>query len=327
MRFIERIEAPKRDQFFSIPGYHVWDPSVIRDETRGIWHLYGSRWPAAYGMSGWLTDSRIFRAEGDSPAGPFRFAEELTALTEPAWSRHMNHNPKVMKIKGTYCLYYIGTRWNADGAACRKDRRSWERVWCNKRIGVATAESPAGPWIPCPNNPVLDVRPGHWDCCLTSNPVAFEKDDSVYMIYKSAPQIGSQPFVQQLGLTVADHVCGPYRRTGRSPLFSHNIEDPYVWREGDAYWMLSKDMTGNVCNVRQAGILYRSDDGVNWRLASEPLAYDLMVEWQDGSRQSFQRLERPHLYLEGGASLCLYHAALPGPGALAGILARRLRPW
>ncbi|MCX7011585.1 MAG: glycoside hydrolase family protein [Candidatus Sumerlaeota bacterium] len=326
MRFMDRIQNPRREQLFTMEGFGIWDPSVIKDEANGKHYLYGSRWPIQYGGYGWLTEGRIFRAEGDSPVGPFTFAEQLDHLVDYDWCRQANHNPKVTKIGDTHCLYYIGTHWE-HGDRDPADKASWGRLWRNKRIGVATAPSPKGPWTPSPSNPILDARPDQWDRCLTSNPtVCVARDGRIHLIYKSASNFGQGKLVQNLGLAVADDVHGPYTRAGRSPLLPHNIEDPFVWGEKGCYRLLAKDMTGDVCGVHKAGILYTSTDAVEWELSEERLAYDLWVNWADGSRQEFHKMERPHLYLEDGQSRAIYHGAYAVFGQPTALLARELAP-
>jgi beta-xylosidase len=320
--FAQRLVDPCQDHVFRMEGYFVWDGSLIRDDD-GRYHLFASRWPEDKGMRRWLTDSKVVRAESDSPTGPFEFKEQLDVLNEQPWAANMAHNPRTYRIGDTYYLYYIGTHWGEfDVEAARDgDRSQWEGIRFNQRIGIASAPHPSGPWTPYAGNPVLEPRPDCWDAKITVNPsVEVLPSGQILMIYKSTLDMG-QPLI--LGAAIADQPEGPFERTGPSPLFEDNVEDPCFWEEDGRQWMLVKDMTGKVCGVRHAGVLYHSTDGLNWELAEPSLAYDLMLRWQDGEAVEARYVERPFVYLEDGKPRCLLNAVLYGDQS-SGVLVREL---
>jgi len=312
MDFASRIQKPGRDQVFGMEGYFVWGGNAVRGRD-GLYHLFVARWPHETTFRGWLTDSEIVCAVGERPEGPFEFAEELAHLKDQAWAKHMVHNPTVHKIGDQYCLFYIGTHWGGDDpneAKRPENRDAWERIRFNQRIGLATAPDAAGPWTPCPRNPILLPREGKWDCTLTTNPsVCVMPDGKIMLMYKSTRASG-QPLL--LGIARAASVEGPYERIGREPLFEHNIEDPFVWREHGRFWMICKDMTGAVCGEHKGGILYTSDDGTDWRVADTPHAYSREVEWADGEVEEMHFLERPQLLVEDGKPVCFYSSTGDG---------------
>lgn len=309
MDFRRRIRPATPDHLFTMSGYYVWDPSVVRDEPSGKYLLYGSRYPTETSReTGWLMHSSVFYADGATPLGPFRFVRELTELKGQQWSRHMVHNPKIVRVGETWCLFYIGTHWGeADpDKASRRVPEHYNIVRYNQRIGVATAPTAHGPWTPSDKNPVIDVRLHSWDAALTANPAPWVGNDgNVYCIYKSAPLPDGRPLL--LGLAVADSVEGPYRRIGKSPLQDHDIEDPFVWKENGVFWMLAKDMQGSVSGLRHGGVLYTSKDGIDWRVAENSLGYDLTIRFTDGTESRHPFVERPHLYIEDGRPTAIYH--------------------
>jgi hypothetical protein len=321
--FAQRLADPCPGNVFRMAGYFVWDGSLVRDDD-GVYHLFASRWADDSGMRRWLTDSKVIRAESMSPTGPFEFQEQLDVLNEQAWAGDMAHNPRIHRIGNQYYLYYIGTHWGEfdPGAGRDGDRDQWEGIRFNQRIGIASAPHPAGPWTPYEGNPILEPRPDCWDAKITVNPsVEVLPDGRTLMIYKSTLGKGC-PLI--LGAAIADRPEGPFERTGPSPLFEDNVEDPCFWAEDGLQWMLVKDMTGAVCGVRHGGVLYHSSDGLNWVLADPPLAYDRQLCWQDGGAVEAQYVERPFVYLEDGHPRCLLNAVLYGDEA-SGVLVRELR--
>ncbi len=322
-----RLRPPGRESYFTMAGYCVWDGSIIRDDT-GRCHLYASRWPAELGYHGWLTHSRVIRAEADHPLGPYTFVEQIDALNAQPWARDMAHNARVHRLGDAYVMFYIGTTWGHDDPHIARrqcdgeSRRQWTAIRFRQRIGVATAPSARGPWTPCPHNPVLHPRPGEWDHGMTTNPtVMVLPDGRTGMVYKSTAGRGAP---LQLGLAVADTPVGPYARLQDTPLFADDVEDPFVWREAQMYRMLIKDDTGDICGIQYAGLLYESDDGRRWRRVSDRPAYDLRVSWRDGSPPDAARfVERPCLVVDHDARRYLLNAVWIDPGP-SGVLVREV---
>lgn len=326
--FAASIEQPSRQRYLTMDGYFVWDGSLIRDE-RGKYQLYASRWPVSLGFRAWLTDSHVIRAEADSLDGPFVFQEQLDGLNQQAWCREMTHNPRVYRLNDRYYLYYIGTCWQENDPARARAQadeagfEEWTAIRFRQRIGLATADHAAGPWTPCETNPILHPRPDAWDCCLTVNPEVFQRADGrIQMIYKSSSG-PREPLL--LGAAIADHPQGPFERIGPSPLMNDDIEDPCVWRAAGEYRMLVKDMTGDVCGRRNAGVLYRSDDALHWQQAGDKPAYDLRVHFREDDEPCEVRyVERPLVYVENGQPCCLLNAVFVEPDT-SGVLVRRLQ--
>jgi len=56
-------------------------------------------------------------------------------------------------------------------------------------------------------------------------------------------------------------------------------------------------------------VLFDSEDGFNWKLASKPLVSKLEINWANGEIQKVLHLERPQLLLEEGKIIALVCAA------------------
>jgi hypothetical protein len=146
-------------------------------------------------------------------------------------------------------------------------------------------------------------------------------DGSVVLVYKSS--LGRMSTRDQaplkLGVAVADHWAGPYRRARLTPLDEFNgpatnIEDPYLWWQDDHYEAIFKDMTGAICGEHADGIHAWSEDGVRWHLADDPLAYSRKLVWDDGTVTHQGQFERVQLLLENGRPTHLFAATGDGAG-------------
>jgi len=317
MDFQERIQPAEIELHkLQSDSDYVWGMSVVRGGD-GWYHGFASVWPKAFGFNpGWLRASRIAHTVASAPEGPFEVAESLDVLNGQDWASGMTHNPTVHRFGDRYYLYYTGT-------TC-PEPFSRDAARANQRIGVAVADSPAGPWNPCPSNPILKPRPGHWDHSYVTNPAVLEADGRYYLYYKARNTKGPG-WLTQYGVAVADSPVGPFRveRTDNR-LFKDNVEDAYVWREAGHYWMIAKAMDG-ARTAKGNGLLYQSEDPIEgWRPVGCEPAWTKTLDWREGGTE-FPHVERPQLLIENGRPICLYNA-VGDFGEYAFNVARRLSP-
>ena len=311
---------------FKMPGYWVWCGSVIKGED-GRYHLFSSRWPRDVTFHpGWMTNSEIVRAVADRPEGPYQFEQVvLPARGAEWWDGRSTHNPAITRHGGTYYLFYMGSTNPFDDPPrgvpflLTDPRAIVGRA--NKRIGVATAPRPEGPWTRR-DRPVLDTRPGTFYSFLTSNPAPVVHDDgSVLLMFKARRYEGTVHSRMMLGVARAPHPLGPYEVVGDEPIFSSTrfgeVEDPFVWKGPRGYEMIAKDMTGSLVGEKHAGVHAWSADGLDWRLSERRKAWTRTVRWDDGRTETLGQLERPFLLIEQGRPTWLFAAAGDGPGGFA----------
>jgi len=311
---------------FRMEGYWVWCGSVIRGDD-GRYHLFASRWPKSIPFHpGWMTTSEIVRAVADRPAGPYAFQQVvLPARGAEWWDGRATHNPAIARHGDTYVLFYMGSTHPFDDPApghpfpLTDPRAVVARS--NKRIGVATATRLEGPWTRY-ERPVLDTRPGTFYSFLTSNPApVIHAGGSVLLMFKARRYEGTTHSGMMLGVARAPHYLGPYDVVGDQPIFSSSrfgeVEDPFVWKTGDGYEMVAKDMTGKLAGEKHAAIHARSTDGTDWTLADPPKAWSRTLRFDDGRTQTMGQLERPFLLIENGRPTFLFAAAGDGPGGFA----------
>jgi hypothetical protein len=131
--------------------------------------MYASRWSKTLPFHpGWMVGSEIVHATSKTPEGPYKFEEvALGARGTHFWDGKSCHNPKIVKYKDTYILYYMGSTHPFEDIT-KENVKSFDlsSKWCiaarwGKRIGVATSKSPNGPWVR-KNQPILDVKPNSY---------------------------------------------------------------------------------------------------------------------------------------------------------------------
>lgn len=309
--------------------YWVWGSSVIKGED-GKYHMYASRWPKYLKFHpGWMIASEIVHAVSNTPEGPYEFSDvALGARGAQYWDGRSCHNPKIVKYKDTYILYHMGSTHPFEEVTPENaDQLTLSSKWCiagrwGKRVGMATSKSPYGPWKRL-DAPILDVKPNTFYSFLTSNPSPLIKEDgSVVLLFKGRSYREDEltHTGQFIGVATAPSVEGPYTVVGDEPVFSSEkfgeVEDPHLWSDDEGFHMIAKDMTGDIVGDQyyHGGILAHSEDGINWVLDENPLAYTRKVKWGNGQTIEQGQLERPFVFVEDGKPTHIFFATMDGPG-------------
>ncbi len=302
---------------FALPGYQVWCGSMVEGRD-GKFHLFYSRWPDKLGHNAWVSHSEVARAVAVKPLGPYRHVDVvLPARGDGFWDGDCTHNPTVHRFGEKYYIYYMGTQADAE---TQVGTLSWPHR-NHQRIGVAVADSPAGPWQRF-DTPLIDVS--HDDshgALMVSNPSVTQRPDGGYlMIYKAVAKTNSLPAggpVIHLTAT-SDSPIGPFTKQNQPIFTAENsvfpAEDPYIWFQDGRYLAIVKDMEGNFTKAGQSLALFESPDGFTWTLSSHPLVSKLNIRWTDGTTQNVAALERPQLWMKDGKPAVLFCAvAADGP--------------
>ena len=132
-----RLQAAPVGSGFRMPGYWVWDGSVIK--VGDTYHLFAARWPKGRPFpEDYRWHSEIVRATAKNPLGPYTFQEVVFGKRGSTfWDSNMAHNPTIHRIGDTFVLYYIGSDDHTLQPGSKLPLR---------RIGFATARSITGPW-------------------------------------------------------------------------------------------------------------------------------------------------------------------------------------
>ncbi|MFO1489514.1 MAG: hypothetical protein U1F87_01040 [Kiritimatiellia bacterium] len=161
-----------------------------------------------------------------------------------------------------------------------------------------------------------------FDSLCVTNPPGERPDGGVLLIYKAVESVEGKIGGGKVryGAALADKPEGPYtKKTGR--IFEpddvgaggHHMlaEDPYLWFSKTygtviTRWrgMLSASLTGASGGI----VLFRSEDGLNWKPAAHPKVLGNRYQWADGT-MSTDRIERPALLFDGETPVALPGAA------------------
>ncbi|WP_206672771.1 glycoside hydrolase family protein [Algibacter lectus] len=324
--YINLDEAPI-DGGLQMEDYWVWGSSVIKGDD-GLYHMYASRWPKMLPFHpGWMVASEIVHATSKTPEGPYQFQDvALGDRGTQFWDGKSCHNPKIVKYKDTYILYYMGSTHPFEAVTeANVSDFDLSSKWCiaarwGKRIGIATSKSPNGPWKR-QNEPVLEVEPNSYYSFLTSNPSPLIKEDgSVVLLFKgrSYKEDGVSQSDMSIGVATAPSFDGDYTVIGDEPLFSMErfgeVEDPHLWSDDAGYHMIAKDQRGLITGGKGDGLVAHSENGIDWIIDENPRAYTKTVKWNNGTTIKQGQLERPFVFVENGKPTHIFFATMDGPG-------------
>ncbi len=270
-----------KDGGFAMDGYFVWCSSVIK--AGDTYHLFASRWPAEHGMAGWGPHSEVVRASSKALLGPYSFDEVVLQKREGKWDRTRIHNPRIVKAGEKFVLFYVNTA---------------------NQTGYATADAIEGPWkridkhVMNAANPAPLIRP----------------DGSLYMMAR----IKDDDNVNRAIAYTAPSYQGPYTLIEDGANLLPNkaeLEDPFVWFANNRYTMILNDWKGIATGTNKAGAEYWSKDGAKWFLLAKDPVFTKLVAYDDDTKETFTRRERPYVYVnEDGEAEALFTACLPKDG-------------
>lgn len=311
---------------FEQEGYWVWGGSVLKAED-GRYHMFVARWPKHLTFHpGWMIASDIVHASADTPNGPFKFEEvALPARGAEYWDGRSTFNPKILKYKDTYVLFYTGSTHPFEDFSSKDTLKLNSKYSIvgrsNKRIGIAYSKNINGPWKRL-DHPILETKNETFYSFLTSNPAPWiNEDGSVVLLFKSRKYNKQFPYHSnmKIGVATAPSFKGPYAVAKNEPIFGEGsmpeLEDPTLWKDEHGYHVLAKDQRGEITGHIGHGILAHSPNGIEWELDKNPYAYSKTVKWEDGSVKEMGQLERVSVLLdEKGKVSHIYFATMDGPG-------------
>ena len=290
------------------PNYWIWCGSVTRGND-GQYHMFASRWPRGLSFQPhWLTNSEVVHAVSGTPEGPFAFSDvALPPRGEEFWDGKMTHNPVVVQRDGRFHVFYTGTTYRGPSPTPETqitvDSPKKLEAHRGERIGLASADSPYGPWRRR-DEPVLDVRPGTWEQFLLSNPAPLPlTDGSLLLYYKGVERLGKHA----IGVARATSLAGPYERLSDEPFpVGVGAEDPTMWFENGRYHALMLDH-GRLFSDK--GIYHAtSADGLHWETAPNPVAVTKDYAWSDDVPRRMLSTERPQVLVQDGVATHLFLA-------------------
>ena len=325
--FSQIIQTVPDDNYFEVEGREVWGATVTEGPD-GLYYMIFSTWHNTQGFSNdWAVYSELGYAVSTSPDGPFVYQGLAldanytnTTNTEPVYWEGVGdlevfHNPTLMHSEkdGKYYLYFMGTNASEGGYTYSYGRN-------HQRIGVAVADTPAGPWTVY-DEPVIDVREGMFDSLLTSNPSVTEVKNpdgtyTYYTVYKGVSSPTGKPLdgndIVVSGCGWSDSPYGPFTRSEeaimQNPTDGWSVEDCFLWSSNGKFYALAKDFKNyftGVTGYPYSYALFESSDGMtDWAVSENALAFVTEIPWESGP-QKVTNLERAQVYLEDGIPVLL----------------------
>lgn len=308
--FLEHIEDADANDVTDAAGFYTWGNQVIK-HSDGMYYSFMNRWADTDGFDGWVHYNSIYVSDGAaSSTGPFTNYRELTELKGQAWCADLITNQNVVVHDGTYYIFYVGSNYTTVSyPAVDSESRN------NQQIGVATlsaTENPkSGTWTPYASNPVLSPRAGEWDQNLVNNPSVYQDINGAWrMVYKS--DYFTTKGDLRLGVATSSDL---FTWGGRAsePNFGLNgqSEDPYVWREGDTWYAISKAFDSSIVPFGN-GIFLTSTDGITFTVEEKQPAWNRRVNWDDDTSNVYSKEERPFVLVEDGVGTTYYAGILGG---------------
>lgn len=312
--------TPVGERVFALPEHYVWC-GTVEQAPDGKWFMIYSRWPLACGFDGWATHSKAGVAVSESCLGPYRHAKMLFTGGEGA--PPSQHNPIVVRDGADYWLLFTGASgpWSErNPPGLDEISMSDEKWWVhrnNQRVWLAHTRNPLGEWKVRPT-PLFEPEA---DYLLTSTPFIFRRLDGRWQVVVKTARRGVPPRGGRVEhhIFIADKPEGPFEKLADSLLAGTKtdfpIDDYCIWTMGGKYYAIVKDHGEGLTPVVPALLLLESPDGVAWNLAADPLVTPFYLDWEDGRRRHYERLEMPRVIFDGPRPVALQLSAYEGKNA------------
>ncbi len=190
---------PEEGIGYDDPGHSVQDPSnVIKvGDTYYVWLSWRPLATNVYSSVIKYATSKDGR----------RWEQQGTALgrgDKGCWDENGVLTPYVAQANGRFYMFYTGTN------------KDFPKVF-HVSMGLAVADSPAGPWERVSAEPILAPTPGAWDGCLADDAHLLVRDGTYWLYYKGR-KLTEKWFKTRNGVAFADHIEGPYEKYEGNPI-------------------------------------------------------------------------------------------------------------
>jgi len=192
------------------------------------------------------------------------------------------HNPRISYVDGKYVLLYI---------------YQTEKGKALMHTGMMVADDLNGPWkfAGDRNGEMIapSLIPGHWTYNSpigTDNPT-FQKIGKKYAIYFKA---GPAQRACKYGVALSDNIEGPYKLSD-GPLTDNidYIEDAVAFKTGNKYYLITTDNYGTNTGVFGDLILWKSDTGLDFKLANAKIAAGTLLDYWGTAEEHKKLLSTP----------------------------------
>lgn len=202
-----------------------------------VWYTKTDRGHSGYDATVWYAsspDGRTWTERGEAlPRGAAREWDEQSVFT-----------PGILVAGERYYLFYTSVEKPFSEQA-------------KTAIGLATAESPDGPWTRFAGNPVLTTgEPGKWDSHRVDDSCLLIREGKYWLYYKGR-QMGLSPGETKMGVAIAARPEGPYVKSPANPIIRSGHE-VLAWphREGVAQLLAPAGPEGSTIQYSADGLSF-----------------------------------------------------------------------
>lgn len=288
--------------------YGYWDYTGVWDEN-GKFHIFMSRVPEdIFFFPGWKTASEIVHFVGDGPEGPFTEVGTPFGPDTLPDGQMAAYNPRIHKINGQYVLLYV-VRYNYTG-------ETTEGQGYQKICMAITDDLPTDPgsdtldrWeLVNGNGVILEYGIKACNPDLLYVPGTGGTPEEYVLCFKGNSIPTEETGLYYLFCAVSDKLRGPYTILDRRFTDAETaIEDPFLFRWKNKYFLLTYDLAQGVAGAGQSvGLLIPSRDPHFFSMADARIAQGILSDYvkipEDavGAYSNTMRFERPCYVFEKG---------------------------
>ena len=231
------------------------DPSNIM-KIDGKYHVWYTRYPNTGKGDRYAVPnhSKVWLAVSKDGWNWTETVDVLEDSRPGSWHECCKHAPYVIRVEDKYYMFYTA-RYGPSG-------------W-NKRIGLAIADNPAGPFEHYGNEPLLGAtaKSKVFDTIGQDDPCVLKRDGKYWLYFKAYgfDSKARKELYNVICLAFADAPHGPYKRWEKNPLTRSHAD--YLWSHTTRLWPHRQGVAMLSDNWQQS-IRY-SDDGINFHEASK----------------------------------------------------------
>lgn len=202
----------------------------------------------------------------------------VTTGEKGSWDERVVYTPGILVDEGKYYLFYTGQSLEETG---------WQEGSPKTFIGIAIADSPDGPWVKSPKNPVLkpSADEEQFDSFRIDDSCLIKREGKCWLYYKGR-QWMKPPTETKMGVAIADNPEGPYVKSPSNPLAKGGHE-VLVWPEGEGVGAL----VGMKLGKGSPFFLMHAEDGLNFKKTAQIM--NTNAPWAPGAF-------RPEAFTESG---------------------------
>ncbi|MDF7824029.1 family 43 glycosylhydrolase [Pontiellaceae bacterium B12227] len=235
-------------------GIYRRDPSDII-KVGDTWHVWYSKPEGA-------ANGPATIGHATSTNAGFDWVEQPVAIprTTNSWDGGSAFTPNILLHEGSYYLYYTGVNdayWSTSGYV--EDQKF--------RIGVASSDSPYGPWTKYAGSPILvpSLDTSKFDSFRVDDSCLAVKDGNIWLYHKGR-QWNNTPQNTKMGVVIADHPLGPFTRQNNGDPVQQGGHEVQIWmdRYEGIYSMISSVGPAELTHTIQYAA-----DGMNFRFYAD----------------------------------------------------------